>query len=186
MAKLIPKVYGEALFEMAAEEGKELALMEEAETLLEILKENPELSKVMLHPEIPREEKLQLIEKIFRGRISEELTGFLEAIVEKERYGEVSAILAFFIDEVKEEQGIGVAYVASALPLTDGQKEEVKKHLLETTGYRKMEMHYQTDPALIGGMVIRIRDRVMDSSIRTRLDNLTKQLLKIQKGASKS
>lgn len=74
MAKLIPKVYGEALFEMAAEEGKELALMEEAETLLEILKENPELSKVMLHPEIPREEKLQLIEKIFRGRISEELT----------------------------------------------------------------------------------------------------------------
>ena len=49
-----------------------------------------------------------------------------------------------------------------------------------------MEMHYQTDPALIGGMVIRIRDRVMDSSIRTRLDNLTKQLLKIQKGASKS
>lgn len=186
MAKLIPKVYGEALFEMAAEEGKELALMEEAETLLEILKENPELSKVMLHPEIPREEKLQLIEKIFRGRISEELTGFLEAIVEKERYGEVSAILAFFIDEVKEEQGIGVAYVASALPLTDGQKEEVKKHLLETTGYRKMEMYYQTDPALIGGMVIRIRDRVMDSSIRTRLDNLTKQLLKIQKGASKS
>jgi len=70
----------------------------------------------------------------------------------------------------------------SAVELSPEQKAAVEAKLLETSGYRKMEMHFDTDAALIGGMVIRIGDRVVDSSIRTKLDGLTRQLLQIQLG----
>ena len=56
----------------------------------------------------------------------------------------------------------------------------MKEKLLETSGYEKMEMHYEVDASIIGGMIIRIGDRVVDSSVRTKLYDLTRELSKIQ------
>ena len=123
-----------------------------------------------------------MVDDVFRGRVSDELKSFLEIVVSKERYGDLSDIFGYYIARVKEEQKIGVAYVETAVELTAGQKSAVEAKLLETSGYRKMEMNYSVDPAIIGGMVVRINDRVVDSSIRTKLDGLTKQLLQIQLG----
>ena len=81
---------------------------------------------------------------------------------------------------MKEEQKIGIAYVTSAVELTEEQKEQVRAKLLATTPYLSMEMHFAVDSGLIGGMVIRMKDRVVDSSVRTKLKDLTKQLLQIQ------
>ena len=55
-----------------------------------------------------------------------------------------------------------------------------EQRLLDTTDYKKMEMHYNVDESLIGGMVVRIGDRVVDSSIKTKLNELQKELLKVQ------
>ena len=60
------------------------------------------------------------------------------------------------------------------------QKDEIVKKLLETTHYVEIEMNYEVDASLIGGMVIRTKDRVVDSSIKTRLQKLTSELSKIQ------
>lgn len=70
--------------------------------------------------------------------------------------------------------------MTSAMELSEAQKEAVEKRLLETTKYVKFEMHYAVDSALIGGMVIRIGDRVVDSSVRTKLNDLARELSKIQ------
>lgn len=182
MAKLVSKIYGEALFEAAMEGQDMVSLMKEIETVCGILKENPDFDKLMTHPGVPKQEKLQVVEKVFKGRVSDKLAGFLTVVVEKDRYNELQNIFEYYIDKVKEADGIGVAYVSSAVELNEAQKSAVKAKLLATTSYRTMEMHYQTDAALIGGMVIRIGDRVVDSSIRTKLDDLTKQLLQIQLG----
>ena len=182
MAKLVSKTYGEALFETAMEGQNEKELLEEIQTVSQILKENPELDKLMNHPGVSKQEKVRVIEQIFQGRVSDELTGFLKVVVDKERYKELTAIFQYFIDRVKEVSGIGVAYVTTPAELSDAQKESVKARLLATTSYQTMEMNYQTDASLIGGMVIRIGDRVVDSSIRTKLSDLTKQLLQIQLG----
>jgi len=180
MAKLISKTYGEALFELAVSENKTDTFTEEIEAVLKVLKENPEFSDIMNHPKILKEEKLQIIETVFKGRISDELTGFIRLIVEKDRYRQIREIMQFFLDEVKSLKGIGVAYVSSALPLREEQKKQIEEKLLETTAFKSMEMHYQTEESLIGGLVIRIGDRVVDSSIRTKLSELKKQLMKIQ------
>lgn len=180
MAKLVSKTYGDALFELASERGQAKQLMEEIAGVQTILAQNPDFDKLMKHPGIPKQEKMTVMENVFKGRVSDELTGFLTIIVEKERYGALPAIFQYFEDKVKEAEKIGVAYVTTAVELTEAQKTDVEKKLLETTCYLTMEMHFKTDASIIGGMIIRINDRVVDSSIRTKLNDLTQQLLKIQ------
>ncbi len=182
MAKIVSRTYGEALFEIAMEQNKPVELMEEIQGIREVLAQNPELDKMLKHPGIPKQEKVKVVENVFKGRVSDELTGFLEIVISKERYGALQSIFDYFIDKVKEEQKIGVAYVTTAVELNEVRKEEVKKRLLETTSYLSMEMNYSVDASLIAGMVIRIGDRVVDSSVRTKIDELTKQLLQIQLG----
>ena len=76
----------------------------------------------------------------------------------------------------KEYKKIGTAYVTSAMELTLQQKQAVEQKLLDTTKYVQFEIHYTTDPALIGGMVIRIRDRVVDGSVRDQTGTSDKRL----------
>lgn len=180
MAKLISKTYGEALFEIAVEENKMDDFLEEVQAVVQVIKENPELHQLLMHPKISKEEKNSVLESIFKGRISDELTGFLALVIQKERYGELNAILQYFIEKIKEEKGIGVAFVTTAMELKESQKKQIVDKLLETTGYKVMEMHYDIDETVIGGMVIRIGDRVVDSTIKSKLEVLKKQLYKIQ------
>ncbi len=179
MAKLIGGTYGNALFEIATESNdpaKVDSLFEEVLLLRKTLEENPDFSRLMNHPKLLREEKVRLAEDVFSGRLSEEILGLLRIVITNDRYMEIDSILDYFINAVKEYKGIGVAWVRTPSELSDAQKEKVKEKLLATTKYTSMEMNYDTDESLIGGMVIRIGDRVVDSSIRSRLDSLRRFL----------
>ena len=182
MAKLISKTYGEALLELATEENRAAELLEEIQSVQDILKANPQFGQLMLHPGIAKQDKLQLVDEVFKGKISDEVTGLIRIIVDNERFKEIDSVFQYFIDKEKESQGIGVAYVTTPMELGEKAKAEVLAKLLETTDFKTMEMHYVVDESLIGGMIIRIGDRVVDSSIRSRLNDLTKELLKIQLG----
>ena len=182
MAKLVSKTYGEALFEVAMEEQKADIFLKEAQDILATLEQNPEFDKLMKHPKISKQDKEEIIDKVFDTQVGKEMTGFMKLLVNKERYNELPKIFTHLIERIKEEKRIGVAFVTTAVELTEEKKEAVKKRLLQTTQYKEMEMHYTVDDSLIGGMVIRIKDRVVDSSIRTKLDEMKKQLLQIQLG----
>ncbi len=180
MAKLIAGTYGSALFEAALEEKHIDELYDEVISLKEILKENPDFSKLLNHPKLTKEAKEELMESVFEGRASAELVGFLKIIIANDRYSEIFSILDYFIDEVKEYKGIGTAFVYTPFALSDAQKKAVEEKLLSTSGYKTMEMNYLIDESLIGGMVIRIGDRVVDSSIKSKLEALRKSLLNVQ------
>lgn len=180
MAKLIAKTYGEALFETALEKGKIDEMYEEVLGLEQVFSGNPKLVKLFNHPNIIKEEKLQVVEAVFTGRLSQEMTGFLRIVIEKGRQGELDSIFAWFIAKVKEYKKIGIAYVSSAAALSDRQKKQVEDRLLATTAYEAFEIHFSVDESLIGGLVIRIGDRVVDSSIKSRLYEMRKELMKIQ------
>ena len=169
MAKLISKTYGEALFELALERGELDGMAEQVALLADALAENPELVKLLSHPKISKEEKISVVENIFRGRFSEDIVGFLVIIVEKDRGSEIEDILKLFQAKVREYKKIGVAQVTSAVELSAEQKAKVEHKLLEQTSYEQFEIEYGVDASLIGGMIIRIGDRVVDSSIRSKL-----------------
>lgn len=179
MAKLVSKTYGDALFELAVEENLTDSLLEEIQMVKAVLKENEDFEKILMHPEISKTEKLQVIENVFKGQTSDALTGFLRIVVTKGRYKDLPDIFAYFIARVKEYKKIGVAQVISAVPMTDGQKQKIEQRLLDTTRYETMEIDYKVDESLIGGLMIRIGDRVVDSTIKSRLGKLTANLMKI-------
>lgn len=180
MAKLVSGVYGDALFELAVEEGRVDDFQEEAEALLEILRQNEELVRMMVHPEIIKEEKKQMLTAVFQGRISDEMLELMYMVMEKNHFAQMEQILLYFMERVMDYKNIGSATVITPMELTQVQKRQVEKRLLETTGYVSFHIKYEVDEGLIGGMVIRIKDRVVDSSIRTKIYNLSRELSKIQ------
>lgn len=180
MAKLVSKVYGDALFETAMEKGVLSDWYEEVQALRGIFAEHADLAQFLNHPQITKEEKVSVAEKIFHGRISEGLLGFLVIVIEKGRQNDILPICDYFIDRVKEYKKIGMVKVTSAVILSDEQKKRVEKRILETTQYVDLEITYEVDETLLGGLVIRIGDRVVDSSIRAQLDKMKRDLMKIQ------
>lgn len=180
MAKLVSKTYGDALFELALEENKMDLFYEEALVILQVFEENSELLKLLNHPKIDKNEKVSVMEDIFKNRASEDMVGFLTVVAKKERQNDICSILDYFIAQVKEYKKIGVAKVTSAHVLDDAQKKDIEAKLLSTTPYETFEMTFDVDPSLIGGLVIRIGDRVLDSSIKNKLNEMAKDLYNIQ------
>lgn len=176
MAKQVDTTYGNALFELALEENKLDTLYEEVVALIDILKENEELLKLLAHPHINKDEKKKVVASSFDGKISDELTGLISMIVEKDHATNLIDTFLYFVKLVKKEKNIGVASVTSAVTLSDSQKSDIEKRLIETTSYNTVEVCYQVDESLIGGLVIRIEDRVVDSSIKTKIEAISKSL----------
>lgn len=180
MAKLVETTYGDALFELAVSESSVDSLYAEAQAVIEAFEQNVELGKLLNHPKIEKEEKEQVIKNIFEQFVSKDMTGLLKIMVSKDRQNNIVDTLKAFQNRVKEYKKIGIVYVSTARALTDEQKEKLVAKLLATTNYVELEMTYTVDESLIGGMVIRIGDRVVDSSIKHKIDELAKDLRKIQ------
>lgn len=177
MAKLVDKTYGQALFELSVEENKVDELAGQTEILSDLFRENPGFLDILNHPQISKEEKLQVIKDCFDGKMDDDLTGFLTTIVEAGRQKFIPSILDYFIQAVKTHKHIGTAYVTTAAELSMEHRQAVERRLLEITDNLSYEMHFDVDPALIGGMIIRIGDKVVDSSIRGKLERLSHSLL---------
>ena len=180
MAKSAITTYGEALFQIACESSSCIEMLEEVKELKNVVIANPELKELMLNPRFSKEEHLEILGQVFKGKIDDRLFSFLELITVKGRYGYLDEILEYFILRVKEHLHIGQAKVTSAIAIDDEMKQRIKDKLLATTDYKEIEIDYETDPSLIGGMVIRIKDRIVDNSVKTKLENITRDLHKIQ------
>ena len=180
MAKLVSKTYGDALFAVALEENRMDEFFEAVKVVADLLRTNEEFGKLMNHPKITKEDKVKIVEETFGSRIPKEITGIMTLLVTKGRAEAILSVFDYFINLVKEEKKIGSASVTTAVALTDAQKAKVEQKLLDTTKYESFEMNYSVDESLIGGMVIRIGDRVVDSSIKTKLYELSRDLRKVQ------
>ncbi len=177
MAKLISKTYGDALLELVEEKGNMDDMFDEVKALSDILKDNPDYVELINNPRIDMDNKIDAIENVFRGRLSDDLTGFLVTVVSKGRFSEIDKIFEYFMDEVDKLKGIGTAYVTTPMELSAEEKKKVEERLLQTTSYKSMNMNYMIDESLIGGMRIKIGDRVVDSSVSTKIAKLKQSLI---------
>ena len=166
MAELIDKTYGEALFQLSLEEGKVEQYADEVRSIKEAIAENPEFMVLV-----------EVMRNCLDGRASDSVTGFFVTVIQAGRQHFLMGMIDYFLDAVRKYQHIGIADVTSACALSDAQKAAVEKRLLETTGDVSIEINYQVDPEIIGGLVIRIGDKVADNSIRTKINTLTKAIL---------
>ncbi len=180
MAKLVSKVYGDALFSLALEENKLDEVWEEVKLLSSALQENKEFTNMMTHPDMTQEKGLALLEEAFGGKLSDVMMGFFQVLVKKGRFSEILSVLDYFQKEAKEYKKIGVVYVTTPTGLTEEQKSSIVERLTQISGYQSLEMNYVVDPGLLGGIRIRIGDRVVDNSIQTKLEEMTRSLSKVR------
>lgn len=185
MAKLAAKVYGDALFDLAVERQMTDQLYEETKAVRESLLADRNLNQVMAHPGISRQEKITMMMKILEGRVSKEMVGFLRIVLEKDRYQETKAMLDYFEARIKDYKKIGVVYISTPMEVKEIQKKQIEEKILAASPYETLECHYSVEPELMGGMVIRIKDRVVDSSLKTQLERMSKELLHLQIGSRK-
>lgn len=186
MAKQIAKTYGSAVFDSIREAGEVDRLPEQIEGLreslneLDAIMETPGLIRVLTHPNIAVEEKQRIVERVYKEALTAPLYGLLQLLLQKDRMAYLDEILDELLRLYKEEKGIGVVYVTTPMALKEDQLAALEKKLLADTKYRRLEMHTSVDASLIAGMVIRIGDRVVDSSVATRLENMTRRLKTLQ------
>lgn len=164
----VARRYAEALYDLAAETGMVDRMENELEAVSEAIKASAELKKILHHPRITAEEKKGLIKDLFAGKVSPVMENFLYLLIDRKREALLDEIRERFVDLANKARNIVRAEVTSAVELTAKEKEELQEVLGRITK-KNVKISYQVDPGIIGGVVVRIGDRVIDGSLRTRL-----------------
>jgi len=178
MAKLVANVYSEALFDVAIEENKVDQLFEELKQVTDLFKEFPEFFELFKTPKISIEDKKKTIEEVFGGKISSEMMNFLKIVLDKRRSSAIHSIKNEFDEKVFTHKGIEKATVESAVALDDAQLKELEEKLSAMTG-KVIQLKNNINPEVVGGLLLRVGDKVVDGSIRKRLNDMKDSLAQI-------
>ncbi|MHB8918108.1 MAG: F0F1 ATP synthase subunit delta [Desulfocucumaceae bacterium] len=170
--------YAEALYEIAKREKAVDTIEQELQAVDAIIRENRDLQKILYHPRVTPEDKKSLLSDLLSGKISAVTLEFLKLLVERQREQFLSDIVSYYTNLANKARNVAEAGVSSAVDLTAEEKQLLADLLNKLTG-KKVETSYKVDPSLIGGIVVRIGDRVIDGSIRTRLATLREHLRQI-------
>ncbi|PSQ79556.1 MAG: F0F1 ATP synthase subunit delta [Bacteroidetes bacterium QH_6_63_17] len=169
--RTVTRRYATALYEEADQAGVLKAVDEDVLMLRRSLESNRELSRFFESPVIPQEKKDTIIQELLGNRIEGLTMRFLRLLVQKDRETLTKAILDEYQSLRDEHRGIVDAEVTVAHPLSDEDRETLVEVLEEKTE-KDIRLHLNEDPDLIGGVVIRIGDRVFDGSVRNQLNVL--------------
>ena len=164
--------YATALFGLARERDRLAALEADIGKLEEAIATGPEVMRTLRSPLVSRDEHARAMEALARDLDLSELTAhFLGVLADKRRLGVLPAILRVLHEMLAAERGEATAEVISAVPLSEAQLGEVEKSL---AGYldQAVRLVASVDPGLIGGLVVRVGSRMIDASLKTKLQQL--------------
>lgn len=167
----VARVYSRAMLDLAVSEGVAESLLEEMQDLMALLKKREDLGRFFSSPMVESTERKRVLEKLFRGRASDLLVDSLQVINRNGRLAVLNTVVEIFRQEYQERFDNVEVEVTSAVPLTVDRRTELQALTSEMSG-RKAVLVEQIDSSLIGGMVIRIGDRKIDTSVATQLRRL--------------
>ncbi len=165
--------YAEAAFEIAQEEGATEAWLNDLRTA-ERLAGDPQLSRYFRDPNIPRETKLQTADQVFAG-LRPHVLNLLRLLVTRFRLHLLPNLVHEFETLQRDALGIVDADVTVARSISDAERDAIARRLAEVTG-KQVHMATQVDPAILGGIVVRMGDRLIDASVAGRLQRLRQEL----------
>lgn len=178
----IARRYAEALADVALAQAKVEEIENEVAAFAQMMKENRELYDVFASPAVSQEDKGRVLAALVeRAKPSRWTANLLKTMLRHYRLHLLGAVLGKFRDEINRRRGIVIAEVTTATPAGVQEREVLARRLQELTG-KQVQLRFNADPDLIGGIVARIGSVVYDGSIRTQLQTV-KQKLK-QDGAT--
>jgi ATP synthase F1 delta subunit len=172
----IATVYARSLFEVALDSDKLDVVREELGAFVDALSETRELQVFFFSPYFSTEEKKDGLERAVTGA-DEAVTNFLELLIEKHRMPAIFRIRARYDALWEEENQLLPVQITSAVELDQSTIKELGDRISEQTG-RKVELSSSVEPDILGGIVVRVGNSVLDASIRNRLDQLRRAVAK--------
>ena len=173
----VSKEYGAALYQLARDERLCDELLEETKTAEAILSEHPSYIALLSSPDLPKEERRDAVARAFAGG-HRYLINFLSMMVELGYSREIVPSLSEFRRLYREDHGIAVAKITSAVPLGPDRKEKLLSALSRRCGVT-VEGEFTVDPSLIGGVKVETSGLLLDGSVRRKLDGIRADLLSL-------
>ncbi|MCP3761472.1 F0F1 ATP synthase subunit delta [Domibacillus sp. A3M-37] len=169
------KRYAIALFELAKEKNEVAKYDQELRVIKQVIDENSEISKLLESPNLSVADKQALVNTL-AAHASVTVLNTLKLLVERRRANEIVAVCEEFIKLSNEERGIADATVFSTRPLTEAEKVSVSHTFSRKVGKQTLNIENIVDPNLLGGLKVRIGNRIFDGTLRGKLNRLEKQL----------
>jgi F-type H+-transporting ATPase subunit delta len=164
--------YATAGFELAQEQGAVDTVSADLTTLKRAIHESPDLARLVKSPVFGAEEQVKVLKPVLALLgLSPLTTKFVLTVAHKRRLFVLEGIIAAYERLVARARGETEAEVSAARPLKDGEIAELKSVLKARLG-REPRLNTRVDPALLGGLVVKVGSRMIDTSLRTKLDGL--------------
>jgi F-type H+-transporting ATPase subunit delta len=170
----IAAVYARSLFEVAKEQDKLDRVHDELGEFADALNGSRELQVFLFSPYFSTKEKIEGLHKAISGA-DETVVNFFELLIEKHRMPAIFRVRAEFDSLWEEENKLLPVQITSAVELDEATVKQVGDRISEQTG-RKVELSSRVEPEILGGIVVRVGNSILDASIRNRLENLRKQV----------
>jgi F-type H+-transporting ATPase subunit delta len=161
--------YAEALMSLAQSNDLTQRLGEDVAALLNLLEESGELRQFLASPIVSAENKKAVLQQIGGEELHPFMKNFLKILVDRRRIVFLEGICKHYQALLRKLNQAVLAEVASAVELTDAQKQSVREKVIAMTSANQVELNTKIDPDLIGGVIIKVGSQVVDASLRGQL-----------------
>lgn len=165
----LSKRYAKALFQAALNKDAVDEIQRDIQSFQQLIAKDPSFVGFLLSPQILTSAKDELVEKALRGRAHDLFVDFILLLIDKKRIDHIHEIFEAHTVIYEAYRGIIRAKVVTAIPLDDAQEAAVLKKLQSET-QKEIRLKKVTDPAIIGGMIIYLGDKVIDGSVKFHLE----------------
>lgn len=163
--------YAKSLIELAAEKGVLEQVHEDMKMFTSVVSQNRAFQLLMRNPIVKSDKKLAVINGVFKGKVQEMTLAFFNIVARKNRESILEFVATEFEKQYNVMKGIQRASVTSAAPLSPALRQQLGEKLANETG-KTIQLEEIIDPSLIGGFVLRVGDRQIDSSVKHSLRKL--------------
>lgn len=172
---IVAKRYAKALFEVALGQGSVAQVEEELKGILQVIRENADYGKLLEHPNISTDAKQQLLKQAFEGKVSAAVFNTVQLLVERGRVSVFEDLVDSYVKIANESLGQANATVYSTYPLKKEESHQIADRFGQLTG-KRIRISNVVDASLIGGIQVRIGDRLYDGSLSGKLQRLQQAL----------
>lgn len=172
---IVAKRYAKALYEVAREQNQVAEIEQELKAVLGSLKDNPDLYKLIKHPSIEASVKKGLLERIFASVVSKPVFNTLQLLIDRGREDVLEAFVNDYVNIASEALGQASAIVYTPVALPETELARISATFSQVTG-KQIRVESVIDKSLLGGIKVRIGDRLYDGSLSGKLARLEKQL----------
>ncbi len=180
-SKVIAERYARALMAAASDQSLVEAVADDLAALMQALAQSPEFEQLFFHQHLAPAKKQELLQSILAGLLQEQITrNFILLLWQKKRGSELPAIVASYQAALRQLRGELVAEVTTTRQLGESELRQLGEQIKTLTGCQAVELQTRIDKSILGGLILRIGDKVYDGSLARRLQQLRQKLLQAQ------